>query len=86
MASTGVTVNAVCPGFTDTDLTARAIESIAAGTGRTPEQARSELTQFNPRGPLDQPSEVAHAVCWLCLPGSGSITGQEIVVAGGEVM
>ena len=86
VARTGVTVNAVCPGFTDTDLAARAAETIAARTGRSPEQARAELERYNPQGRLVQPAEVAQAVGWLCLPGSGSITGQAIVVAGGEVM
>lgn len=86
LAATGVTVNAVCPGFTDTDLLAASVENIVAHTGRTPGEAREELARFNPQGRLIQPEEVARAVAWLCLPGNGSVTGQSIVVAGGEVM
>ena len=85
-ARTGVTVNAVCPGFADTDLTAESVANIVARTGRSPEQARAELASRNPQGRLIRPEEVALAVGWLCLPTSGAITGQAIVVAGGEVM
>jgi len=85
-ARTGVTVNAVCPGFTDTDLTRASIETIVARTGRDADAARAELTRHNPQGRLVEPDEVARAVGWLCLPGSAAITGQAIVVAGGEVM
>jgi NAD(P)-dependent dehydrogenase (short-subunit alcohol dehydrogenase family) len=85
-ARTGVTVNAVCPGFADTDLTAAAVANIVAKTGRTEQEARAELTRRNPQGRLIDPAEVARAVGWLCLPGSAAITGQSIVVAGGEVM
>ena len=86
LAKTGVTVNAVCPGFTDTDLAARAVEMIVAKTGRTAEAARAELADTNPMGRLMTPQEIASAVTFLCLPQSGAITGQAIVVAGGEVM
>jgi len=85
VAAKGVTVNAVCPGFTDTDMVAEAIANITAKTGRTTEQARAELTAHNPQHRLIRPEEVANAVAWLCLPGSESITGQAIAVAGGEV-
>ncbi len=85
-ARTGVTVNAVCPGFADTDLTAESVATIVAKTGRSPEEARAELADRNPQGRLIQPEEVAQAVGWLCLPGSRAITGQAIVIAGGEVM
>ncbi|MCW9033705.1 MAG: SDR family oxidoreductase [Rhodospirillales bacterium] len=83
---TGVTVNAVCPGFTDTELVAEAVQSIAAKTGRTSEEAVAELAANNPQGRLIDPQEVAEAVLWLCQESSGSITGQSIAVAGGEVM
>ncbi len=86
LAGTRVTVNAVCPGFTETDLVAGSIETIVAKTGRSAEAARAELARFNPQGRLICPQEVADAVLFLCGPGAGSITGQAIAVAGGEVM
>jgi NAD(P)-dependent dehydrogenase (short-subunit alcohol dehydrogenase family) len=85
VAKSGVTVNAVCPGFTDTDIVRNSVETIVAKTGRSPEQARAELTRHNPQGRLVQPDEVAAAVGWLCMASSGAVTGQAIVVAGGEV-
>lgn len=84
LAPKNITVNAVCPGFTDTDMTTRAIANIVAKTGRTPEQARGELASHNPQKRLIQPEEVASAVVWLCLPESQSITGQAIAVSGGK--
>ncbi len=86
VATKGITVNAVCPGYTDTDMVKGAIANIVTRTGRTPEQALSELTARNPQKRLVQPQEVANAVAWLCLPGSDAITGQAIAIAGGEVM
>ena len=84
-AKSNLTVNAVCPGFTDTEIVARSVETIMAKSGRTEAEARAELARFNPQGRLIDPQEVADAVLWLCLPSSRSITGQAIVVAGGEV-
>jgi NAD(P)-dependent dehydrogenase (short-subunit alcohol dehydrogenase family) len=86
LAHTGVTVNAVCPGYTDTEIVAEAVGNIVAKTGRTREQAMRELTAHNPQGRLVRPDEVAETVGWLCSPSSASITGQSIVVAGGELM
>jgi NAD(P)-dependent dehydrogenase (short-subunit alcohol dehydrogenase family) len=86
LASTGVTANAVCPGFTDTGLVDQAVARISDKTGRSAEDARAELASLNPQGRLVSPDEVANAVVWLCLPESRSITGQAIAVAGGEVM
>ncbi|MES2054958.1 MAG: SDR family NAD(P)-dependent oxidoreductase [Pseudomonadota bacterium] len=86
LAGTSVTVNAVCPGFTDTAIVAEAAANIARLSGRTPDAARAELARFNPQGRLITPEEVAASVLWLCLPDSGSITGQAIAIAGGEVM
>ncbi len=85
-ARTGVTVNAVCPGYTDTDIVRATVDNIVAKTGRTPADARAELAAHNPQGRLIEPREVAETVAWLCLPASASITGQSIAVAGGEVM
>lgn len=85
-ARRGVTVNAVCPGYTETDMVQRTIDNIQAKTGRTADQARAELLRHNPQGRLIQPEEIAAAVLWLCAPGAESVTGQAIAVAGGEVM
>ena len=85
-ARTGVTVNAVCPGYTETDIVRGAVENIVAKTGRSEDDARKDLTAHNPQARLIQPWEVAETVAWLCLPASAAITGQSIAVAGGEVM
>jgi 3-hydroxybutyrate dehydrogenase len=85
-AALGVTVNAVCPGYTDTDMTARTIENIMARTGAPAGEVRATLAAQNPEHRLLTPGEVAHAVVSLCLPGSEGITGQAIAVPGGEVM
>jgi NAD(P)-dependent dehydrogenase (short-subunit alcohol dehydrogenase family) len=85
VATKGVTVNAVCPGFTETDLLEGSIDNIMSKTGRTREQAIAELAKHNPQGRLVKPEEVADAVLWLCGAGAGSITGQSIAVAGGEL-
>ena len=85
-AKSGVTVNAVCPGYTETEIVQDAVANIVAKTGKSESEARAALVARNPQGRMVQPEEVANAVLWLCLPGSGSITGQAIAVAGGEVM
>ena len=85
IARTGVTVNAVCPGYTDTEMVSSSLDRIVEKTGRTRDAALAELTKSNPQGRLVQPAEVADAVTWLCGAGAGSITGQAIAVAGGEV-
>jgi NAD(P)-dependent dehydrogenase (short-subunit alcohol dehydrogenase family) len=85
LARSPITVNAVCPGFTDTDLVARAIEVIEAETGRSAEQARAALTRFNPQNRLVEPDEVAEAVAFLCRNEAAAMTGQSLIVAGGEV-
>ena len=84
-AATGVTVNAVCPGFTDTDLVAESLDRIVAKTGRSREAALAEFVRHNPQERLIDPREVADAVLWLCGEGARSVTGQAIAVAGGEV-
>lgn len=86
VASKGVTVNAVCPGYTETDMVKASVSKIVAKTGRTPEQALAGLIARNPQKRLIQPEEVANAVAWLCLPGSEAINGQTIAVSGGETI
>lgn len=86
LAQQGITVNAVCPGFTETDLVRESIERVVAKTGRTPEAALAEFVKSNPQGKLVQPEQVADAVAWLCGEGAGAVTGQTVSVAGGEVM
>jgi NAD(P)-dependent dehydrogenase (short-subunit alcohol dehydrogenase family) len=85
LASTRITVNAVCPGFTDTDLLAGSIDVIVKKTGRSRDQAVAELAAQNPQRRLVTPQEVADTVLWLCGEGASAITGQAIVVAGGEI-
>jgi NAD(P)-dependent dehydrogenase (short-subunit alcohol dehydrogenase family) len=85
LATTRVTVNAVCPGFTETDLVSASIDNIVSKTGRSREQARDELSRHNPQGRLVTPAEVADTVLWLCGEEASAVTGQAIAVAGGEV-
>jgi len=86
LARTGITVNAICPGFADTPLVQRSVEAIVAKTGRTADEARRELAKTNPQGRLIDPQEVADATLWLASAAAHSITGQALAVAGGEVM
>jgi 3-hydroxybutyrate dehydrogenase len=84
-ASRNITVNAVCPGFVDTDIVKDAIANIKSKTGRSDSEALAALVATNPQRRLVEPREVADTVMWLCRPGSESVTGQSIVLAGGEV-
>jgi NAD(P)-dependent dehydrogenase (short-subunit alcohol dehydrogenase family) len=84
-ATTGVTVNAVCPGYTDTDMVRENAARIAAKTGRPAEEAVAAMVRNNPLGRLITPDEVAEAVLFLCSPTAGSITGTTLTVAGGEI-
>ncbi len=86
LATKGVTVNAVCPGYTMTDMVENALDKIVSTTGRTRDEAMAELVKMNPQGRIVEPDEVATAVRWLCDENSKSITGQAIAIAGGEVM
>jgi NAD(P)-dependent dehydrogenase (short-subunit alcohol dehydrogenase family) len=83
-AKSGVTVNAVCPGFVETDMLEESIRRIAEKTGRSAEEARKTLSATNPQGRFIQPEEVADAVLWLCSDAARSITGQTISISGGE--
>lgn len=85
-ANKGITVNAVCPGFTDTNMVKDAVETIVKKWGATPEQALSNLVAANPQKKLIDPQEVADSILWLCMPHSSSINGQSIAIAGGEIM
>ena len=85
VAAQGITVNAVCPGFTDTDLVASSLDTIMAKTGRSRADAVAELVQHNPQGRLVAPAEVADCVAWLCGEGASAVTGQAIAIAGGEI-
>lgn len=85
LAPRGVTVNAVCPGFTQTPLLEAALANIVTKTGRTHAEAHADLERLNPQGRLVTPQEVAETVLWLCMPAAQSITGQAISVSGGEV-
>ena len=84
-AKAGVTVNAVCPGWTDTKMVWDAIDNVVEKTGRTHQHTRDELAGLNPHGRFVTPAEVAETVAWLCLPASGSVNGQAIAVSGGPV-
>jgi NAD(P)-dependent dehydrogenase (short-subunit alcohol dehydrogenase family) len=84
LADKGVTVNAVCPGYTETPLLDAAVDNIAAKTGRSAAEARSGLAKDNPHGRLIAPDEVAQAVLWLCSPAARSVNGQAIAIAGGQ--
>lgn len=84
-AGSGVTVNAICPGFIDTPLLERSIEKICAQTGKSAEQVRTSLMRSNPQGRFITPQEVAATALWLLSPGAASVTGQAISMSGGEV-
>jgi NAD(P)-dependent dehydrogenase (short-subunit alcohol dehydrogenase family) len=84
VAARGVTVNALCPGFTDTPLVAESVARIAAKTGRSEAEARAELARHNPQGRLVRPEEVAATALFLCLPATSAVNGQAVAVDGGE--
>ena len=85
LASTAITANCVCPGFTDTPMADDAVDNISNKTRLSKEEALAELIKHNPQNRLITPEEVAGAVLWLCQDSSGSINGQSIAVAGGEI-
>jgi NAD(P)-dependent dehydrogenase (short-subunit alcohol dehydrogenase family) len=84
-AKHGVTVNAVCPGYTDTDMTQQGIEELMRNRRVSADDALKMITRTIPRGTLIRTDEVASAVGWLCSPNATGITGQVIIVAGGDL-
>jgi NAD(P)-dependent dehydrogenase (short-subunit alcohol dehydrogenase family) len=84
LAATGVTVNALCPGYADTDLVRDAAARVSEKTGRSAEAVIAEMIRGNPQGRLIRPEEVAAAALWLASEGAGSVTGQAIAISGGE--
>lgn len=86
VATKGVTVNAVCPGYTETELLDNALDQVVSQTGRSMDEARAALQRANPQQRFVSPEEVAHAVLWLVQPDSSAMTGQSISISGGEVM
>ena len=86
LARKGITVNAVCPGYTETELLRDSLAHVMTKTGRTEEAARADFAAGNPQGRIVQPEEVADTVRWLCSTAAASINGQSIAVCGGEIM
>jgi NAD(P)-dependent dehydrogenase (short-subunit alcohol dehydrogenase family) len=86
VATRGITVNAVCPGYTETELLRESIQQIVANTARNDAEAREALLRANPQRRFVTPDQVANTVRWLCTPGSEAVNGQAISIAGGEVM
>jgi NAD(P)-dependent dehydrogenase (short-subunit alcohol dehydrogenase family) len=84
VAAQGITVNALCPGYAETDLLRESLARIVARTGRSEAEARAELLRGNPQGRFIQPEEVAAAALFLCRPEASAITGQAIAITGGE--
>ncbi|MBN8756345.1 MULTISPECIES: SDR family NAD(P)-dependent oxidoreductase [Variovorax] len=85
VARKGITVNAVCPGYTDTDILRNSVANVVGKTGRSEADALAEFSSVNPQRRIVQPAEVADTVRWLCGEGAASVTGQSISVSGGEV-
>jgi NAD(P)-dependent dehydrogenase (short-subunit alcohol dehydrogenase family) len=86
VAQKGVTVNVVCPGYTETELLGGSVANITEKTGMSEDEARAQLLESNPQGRFVSPKEVAETVAWLAGSNTDAITGQAIAVAGGEVM
>ncbi|RMH19236.1 MAG: SDR family oxidoreductase [Acidobacteria bacterium] len=85
VAAAGVTVNAVCPGYVDTDMTVESVSRIAGKTGLAPEEVRKRLAGFSPQGRIYSAEEVAYQVLCLCDPRAGGVNGQSLVIDGGTV-
>lgn len=83
-ATKGVTINAICPGFTDTDIVREAVDNIVSKTGQDETAARSALADFSPQGRLVEPKEVAALAAYLCGSAAAAINGQALAIDGGE--
>jgi NAD(P)-dependent dehydrogenase (short-subunit alcohol dehydrogenase family) len=86
VADAGIAVNAVCPGYTDTDIVRAGVARIVERTGRSEAEGLATFTRSNPLQRLIRPDEVAATVRWLCAEAPAAITGQAFSVSGGEVM
>ncbi len=86
VATQGIAVNAVCPGYTDTDIVRDGVARIMESTGRSAAEAAATFSRSNPMQRLVRPDEVAATVRWLCTDAPATLTGQAISVSGGEVM
>jgi NAD(P)-dependent dehydrogenase (short-subunit alcohol dehydrogenase family) len=86
LAKTGVTINALCPGWVHTQMSEEAIARIAAKTGRSAEQARASLEAMSPQKRMIEPEEVAHSALMLCAEDARGIHGQTIVIDGGAIL
>jgi NAD(P)-dependent dehydrogenase (short-subunit alcohol dehydrogenase family) len=86
LVGTAITVNAICPGYADTEIIRDSVATIVAKTGRSEQAALATFTRTNPQGRLIDPTEVSATVLWLATDSARSITGQTIVIAGGEIM
>jgi NAD(P)-dependent dehydrogenase (short-subunit alcohol dehydrogenase family) len=84
LAATGTTVNAICPGYTETPMLERSLDNIVARTGRSRAEAEAMLKAGNPQKRFIQPREIAETVAWLCSDAAASVTGQAISISGGE--
>ena len=84
LVATGVTVNAICPGFTETPMLAQSVDNIVAKTGRSAADAQKALSSGNPQGRFIAPSEIAQTTLWLCSDAARSVNGQAIAISGGE--
>ena len=85
LAGTGITANALCPGYLDTEMTDRSVTNIVTRTGMTRDEAQAVLADMSPLGRLITPAEVSQAALWLCGPGSDAVNGQTVAINGGEV-
>ncbi|WP_305970580.1 MULTISPECIES: SDR family NAD(P)-dependent oxidoreductase [unclassified Mameliella] len=80
-----ITFNALCPAYVDTDIVTMNVDNIMKRTGWSEAEARAAMVDVNPHGRLIAPEEVAQAAVWLCHEASGSVNGQAIQIAGGEI-